>query len=209
MNLPETALVNKIIPKVKFYEKLIINNKLKNEFVEKIEKIKWSYKLSEDTINVSKTENIKEIEVFTIYLKEKEIPEKLLKIIDKGIPYPILYIFKYENDFAYGISLKKERKAEDYYFSDWNDEIDFDFRGLNLEILYENIIKKFIPHSSTEDNFTEVVEKEREINQLQKEIEVLESKIKKTVQFNRKVDLNKELNKKKYYLEKIRTNKNG
>jgi hypothetical protein len=209
MNLPKSALVEKTIPKVKFYEKLVINNKLKNDFVEKIDKIKWSYKLSEKTINVNKTENIKEIEIFTVYLKEKEIPKNLLKIIDKGIPHPILYVFKHNDDFAYGISLKKEKRVEDYYFSEWNEKIDFNFRGLDLEIIYENIIKKFILDSNIEDNFTKIVEREREISQLQNDIGVLENKIRKTTQFNRKVELNKELNNKKQYLEKIKTQKNG
>jgi hypothetical protein len=206
MNLPKNALVNKKIPKNKFYEKLVVSNKLKNDFIKKIEKIEWTYKLSEDKINISKTKNVKEIQIFTIYLKEKEIPKNILQIIDKGVPYPILYIFKYKDNFAYGISLKKEKRVEDYYFSKWNEVIEFNFNGLNLESVYENIIRKFISRNQVGKNFSEIIEKEKEIKELQKEIQILENKIKNTAQFNKKLEFNKELNKKKHYLKKI---KNG
>ena len=39
-----------------------ISNSIKEEFIDKLSKIYWKYKISEDTINISKTENVEEIE---------------------------------------------------------------------------------------------------------------------------------------------------
>jgi hypothetical protein len=112
-NLPAQSFVNKFIPKNKIFGKVILNTKIRNEFTDKIQKITWKYKLSEETININKTDNIEEIQIFEIELKEQIIPKNILKIIDKIIPYPILYIFTYKNEFAYGISLKDEN-AQNY-----------------------------------------------------------------------------------------------
>ena len=40
-NLPKTTVVDKIIPKVKFYEKTKANSKLKQLFIDDIEQIIW------------------------------------------------------------------------------------------------------------------------------------------------------------------------
>ncbi len=198
MKLPQKAIIDKNIPKSKFYEKIGADSSLKNDFIKKVEKINWTYKLSENTINIKKTENIEEIEIFTIYLKEREIPKKILKEIDKAIPYYILFIFIFKEDIAYGISYKEEGGLIDYFFSDWNKKIEFDFSGINLNIVYQNIVKNFIKvESKDKKSFEEIILLERKKKELKKEIKELESKIKKEKQFNKKVELNIELNKKK------------
>lgn len=68
--LPKTAYLNKFIAKSKFYEKANINYKLQKEFVEKIQRITWLYKLSEETIGITKTKNVTEIQIFEIALKQ-------------------------------------------------------------------------------------------------------------------------------------------
>ena len=57
IDLPKACIVDKFIPKKTFYEKVNISNSIKEEFTNKLSKIYWKYKISEDTINVSKTEN--------------------------------------------------------------------------------------------------------------------------------------------------------
>ena len=46
INLPKTCEVNKILPKKVFYEKANISSSIKEEFVDKVEKIYWKYKIS-------------------------------------------------------------------------------------------------------------------------------------------------------------------
>ena len=58
LKLPREANVNKFIAKTKFYEKANLSSKLQKEFVDKIQKITWKYKLAESTIGIAKTEAV-------------------------------------------------------------------------------------------------------------------------------------------------------
>jgi hypothetical protein len=200
--LPEQARVHKGIPKSKFFEKALVNTKLKREFSDKIQKITWEYKLSGNTVGMSKTDTVEEIQVFVIQLKEQTIPKNVLKLIDRAIPYPILYVFTYETHTAYGITLKGQGEQR-YFFSDWDVEMNFDFSGVNLEAVYKRIVKTFLGAPETEEGFTELVENDKKRKVLEREIKAIENKIKNERQFNRKVELNKILFIKKKDLKSI------
>lgn len=213
LNLPQNALVDKFIAKTKFYEKVSLSSKLQNEFINKIQRITWKYKLSEATIGVNKTDNVTEIQIFTIELKEQIIPKNVLKVIDKAIPYQILYQFVYQDNIAYGITLKgsilktiagKETSSQNYYFSGWNEDINFDFTGINLEKIYQKLIKEFIgKEANKQSDFETVIEVDNTIKSLEHDIKTLANKIKKETQFNRKVELNKLLLEKQQQLQSL------
>ena len=175
--LPEQAFVHRPIPKNKFYEKTAISTKLKKEFTDQIQKITWEYKLAEGTIGVAGTANIEEIQIFEIQLKEKLLPKNVLKVIDKTIPYPILYVFVYEDNRAYGITLRDDI-AKRYYFSEWNEEKHFRFTGPNLERVYQDIVTTFIDVSQEGKDFATIVSTDKQIETLEKEICALKNKIK-------------------------------
>ncbi len=205
IKLPKEALVNKFIAKTKFYEKANLNAKLQKEFVDKIQKITWKYKLAESTIGVAKTQAVTEIQVFEIEMKEQVIPKNVLKVIDKSIPYQILYRFVYEGNVAYGITLKENTSVENYYFSDWNADITFDFSGIDLEKVYQKLVKSFIRgEAQNKGSFNEIIRVDNNIKTLETEIVALEIKISKEKQFNRKVEINKVLLEKKAMLAKIK-----
>ncbi len=204
-NLPRNAYVNKFIAKSKFYEKAALSSKVQKEFVEKIQKITWKYKLAEETIGISKTDTVTEIQIFEIELKEQVIPKNVLKVIDKAIPYQILYRFTYKGNEAYGITLKENRCAENYYFSEWNEKKFFDFTGIDLEKVYQKIVKTFIPGEvQTKSSFDEIIGADNKIKALENEIAALGSRISKEKQFNRKVELNKILLERERFLKKIK-----
>jgi len=203
--LPKAAFVNKFIAKNKFYEKTVLSAKLQKEFIDKIQKITWKYKLAESTVGITKTDRVTEIQIFEIELKEQVIPKNVLRVIDKAIPYQILYRFIYKENEAYGITLKENKNAENYYFSDWNEGKNFDFTGIDLEKVYQKIIKTFITSAvQTKSSFNEIVDIDNKIKALGNEIGALENKISKEKQFNRKVELNKVLLERKNCLRKIK-----
>lgn len=202
--LPRNAFVNKFVAKSKFYERVSLSSKLQNEFINKIKKITWKYKLSEETIGVSKTDTVTEIQIFDIELKEQVIPKNVLKIIDKAIPYQILYRFIYNNSVAYGITLKESNKAEKYYFKEWDEKVAFDFTGIDLEKIYQKLVKAFIREKALDkQDFKLQIDLDQKIKELEKNIYTLERKVKKEKQFNRKVDINKTLLKNKKELGQI------
>lgn len=197
-NLPKECSVNKFIPKKTFYEKVNISKVIQQEFVDKVEKIIWKYKISEENINVSKTENVEEIEIFELVLKEKYEGKNIIKVITKEISYPILFFIKFNEEFQYAIKYK-----DNIYFSEWNNNIKFNFVDFNLEKVYENIVKVI---TNIEDNIEEELDKQQAIIKIQNEINKLENQIKKEQQFNRKVEINKRILELKEKKEKLDDN---
>ena len=188
IELPKSCYVNKPLPKKLFYEKVGVSSGVKDEFVNLVDKMTWLYKLSPDTIGITKTENIEEIQIFQINVKEKKIPLSVIKTITKGVQYKILFIIRYNDDYCYSI------KVDDIYYTDWNEDISFDFNAINLEIVYENIVKVIIKEETSEKKFEEIIEEKNYKQDLEKRINQLRQKIKNEKQFNRKVELNRQLN---------------
>lgn len=89
---PKTAKFGRVIPKEKLYQQAGVNAELKQLFVEQVGKIKWAYKLAENTVNLDKTDQVHELEVIQIKLKAQTLDEKILRAIDKAIPHPTLFI---------------------------------------------------------------------------------------------------------------------
>ena len=187
IELPKRCLVNKFIPKKIFYEKLGVSTSVKDDFVNIVDKIIWLYKLSEDTLGITKTKEVEEIEIFELDLKEKKIPKNVIRIITRGIPYKILFVIKYNSDICYGV------KVEELYFSEWNEELKFNFNGLNLETIFENLVKTIIKEIDNSKEFNVLIDKENRKKELNKKIEQLKNKIKQEKQFNKKVELNQDL----------------
>ena len=176
---------------------MITNNK-QLHFYRKIDKIYWKYKISEDTLNISKTENVEEIEIFELTLKEKVNCQNIIKVITKNIPYIILFEICYKDEVQYAI-----KHNDDIYFTNWNEKIDFYFNGIDLNAVYENIIRSVTNISEQSNNIDEELEKGKKLKEVQKEIERLENKMKAEKQFNKKVELNKQIIEKKHELENI------
>ncbi len=217
LNIPDRALCNRRIPKNKFYKQIGTDTKLEKKFTDEIERITWKYKLSKDTVNLGPAEDVEEIQIFEISLKEKHISQEILENIDRVIPYPILYILKYEDNVKIAIAYKERNKIDEnkmvvhsYYQSEWikENELNIDIlKGLNLKDVYDNIIRQLIPIESTaEDDIEGLIELNEARERLKKEILKLESKIKRERQFNKKVDLNIKLQKKKKELEQLMGN---
>jgi hypothetical protein len=107
MTFPSSTVCNRRIPKTKFYENLDIDSPIKRLFIDQIDTIIWQNKLSASTLNVEKGELVEEIEVFLITLNQAEINTKILKAIDEGIPYHILFLLKHEDRIRTVIAIKR------------------------------------------------------------------------------------------------------
>ena len=97
---PQAAKFGRVIPKEKLYSQAGANAELKQLFVEQVAQIKWEYKLAESTINLTKTEQVHELEIIHIKLKAQFLDDKILTAIDKAIPHPTLFILT--RDAEYG-----------------------------------------------------------------------------------------------------------
>lgn len=204
LNLPKNTEFGKRIPKQKFYENLTITPSIKQEFIEKIKIIYWKNKIAPTTINLAKGKNVVEIEIFEIRLNTPSLDESVLKLIDNKIPYHILFILSYNEKYQLWIGYKESIngkssfKVGGYYHTDWlsKDEICLDIKGLDMDIVYENFIRQVAGDSLKVENgetLKKSIEREHKKQELQKQIEKLSKSIRKEKQFNKQMELNKQL----------------
>ncbi len=91
-DLPLSTLFNKRIPKQKFYDNLNVTPELKRVFKDQISVIIWRNKLAESTLNIAKGEQVTELQVFEIRLNQRSLDKRVLELIDREIPYHILFL---------------------------------------------------------------------------------------------------------------------
>src|SRR5690606_12328617 len=107
------------------------------------------------------------------------IPLKALSIIDKTIPYPILFVLTCGDDTCYVIQHKLDSRRR-YYKTEWNQLPTLSFTGTNLEAVYQRIVISFIALDEGEaasKSFEEIITTNTQREQLPKEIAALENKI--------------------------------
>ena len=102
-DLPYSTEVNKVIPKNAF--EVYSSPKQKKQFTELVQRITWLNKLSVETTNLISIE-IKEIQIFHFELKSKQKIDSLISVVDKAIPYPIVFIISIENEYYISTSKK-------------------------------------------------------------------------------------------------------
>lgn len=205
LNLPKTTEFNKRIPKKKFYEQLEVTPEIKRVFVDQIKNIIWRNKIAPSTANIAAGEKVNEIEVFEVQLASKDLDEKVLKLIDQGIPYHIVFVLHHEKQIQIWTAFKDAKNKEEtaykvaaYYHTDWmpEDSFSLDLKGINMDQVYESLVREIAGDSLTsnkEESLKESVNRTSEINSLKKKIEKLQAKMRKEKQFNKKVKLNDEL----------------
>lgn len=199
--LPKSTVVKKVIPKNAF--DAYTNTRQKQLFSEKILRIIWSNKLSQDTINLT-GKDVNEIQIFEIELKEKINIKDLLVIIDKAIPYHIIFKVKFGDEYYLSTSAKHIHPTNDdiavidYTFSsEWMNEYEelfFIELKNNLDWIYKDFCFQFV-NSNEAKNLQELIHQEKKLDQIKKEIEKIKFEISRCKQFNKKVELNISLKK--------------
>ena len=205
--LPESTLVNRFIPKDKFFKKTSMDSKLKQQFTNEIEKITWTHKISPDTLNITKDDTLEELQIFEILLKDRDISKAVLRHIDNSMPYPIIYILRRKTGDVKVMTSKAFLKKQ-YGINTTNDDfIDTRWsRPSGKFVLHGNIVSHIyigflvqmtgIDKQPYSDPKTALERWER--NQgLKKQIDVINKKIRSEVSLAKK----QELARKRYELE--------
>ncbi|NLT44621.1 MAG: DUF4391 domain-containing protein [Thermotogaceae bacterium] len=213
LHFPADTVFNKKIPKQKFYDKLDVSNRIQQMFVTEIETVYWTHKLSPETLNVSPGENVAEIQVFEITLKEQRVSDNLITTIDREIPYHLVFVLRYRDQAQLMIGYKEESKSREdkfkvnsYYHTDWTeyDKLTLEIEGLDLDRIYENFIFQIAGDAlniEEAEDIRDAVMIAKEIDSLETYIAKLEKKIQKEKQFKLKVKINQDLRRAKEKLE--------
>ena len=216
LGLPSSTEYGKRIPKQKFYENLTVSPALKRVFVEQIKVIYWRNKLAPATLNIGAGEQVTELEVFEIQLKEPSLDETVLRQIDREVPYHILFVLTCAGKTQAWIGYKQAAasganafKVDTYYHTDWvpEDELSLRLDGLTTDAVYESFVRQIAgDRLGTPDVAEELqasVDRSKERKDLEKRIAALQKKIRTEKQLNRQVEMNVELKRKRQIIGRV------
>ena len=204
---PEKTFFGKPIPKAKFYEKLPVTQAVKNCFVNEIAGIVWRNKLSAETMNVQLGSRVQELEVIEITLKGESLNDSVLKVIDKGIPYQLLFLLKHgeECQLCMGYKETETSAVKEYFKTDWMtfEALPLQITGLTLDEVCDNFIRQINTRlASAEDmSLKEAIADDAQRLKIEKQIAALEKKMKAEKQPKRKFELHEEIQKLRILLQ--------
>lgn len=209
-NLPNTTKVNRIVPKNAFDS--YATARQKKLFSNLIARITWLYKLSPDTVNLS-AGNIKEIQIFKVEVKAKEGLQALLDIIDKSIPYTIIFVVEEGEEVCLSTSSKHTNPANennaviDWTFkSQWFLKIENSYRlqlKQSLDAVYNDFCFQLSGANKASKSLDDLVQFKKRQDRLEREIMQLKGSIKTCKQYKIKVELNMNLKDKEKDLKRL------
>lgn len=136
--LPHTTEIRKQLPKKAIYAKFALKPTQRDGFDADVSRIDIVAVVSPTTVPaVAAGENIKEFYVLAVLLKRRDYEVKNIVMLSKLIPQNILFALQYEDQTQLAIYHTKFIK------SDWKptDETTICLTGLNLDTVWENVIK--------------------------------------------------------------------
>ena len=201
LGLPQSTEVNRRVAKEKLYANATLAPQLRDMIKDQIEAIIWRNKLADSTAGISAGEEVKEIQVFEVQLRQRRLDKRVLPAIAKAIPYKILFVLIFNDEAQVWIEA-----SGTFYNTEWLplDGFTLKFEGLNLDAVYENLARQIAGgRLGTVGDIDEAVNRDKQRQKLERDIAALEKKILREKQFNRQVELNSELKRLKKELEGI------
>ena len=185
--LPHTTKIRKQLPKKAIYAKFELKPAQRDGFDADVSRIDIVAVVSPTTVPaIAAGESIKEFYVLAVQLKRKDYEEKNLAMLSKLIPQNILFALQYEEQTQLAIYHTKLIR------SDWKptDETTIGIIGLNLDTVWENIIKAIGEIQVQEGKtLTEQIQDDEQRTKTLKLVAELEKKMAKETQPRKKREL--------------------
>lgn len=207
---PAQSTFGRVIPKTKIFTFGKVSRRLKDQFAAEIDKIIWKFKLAPETINLSATKEVPEIQVFQIDLKPGivDLSEDLLRCLDNAVNFPIIFELtsaRPSGNWVKTVAAYKRPSGSDaskwvvgdYFGTVW---LPADMQRsplpvtLSLSGLYEELLKPLLPlECRSEETVRDLSERCMQRNVKQRELERLEKLLLREKQFNRKIEINAQI----------------
>ena len=189
--LPHTTEIRKQLPKKAIYAKFELKPAQREGFDADVSRIDIVAVVSPTTVPaIAAGEDIKEFYVLAVQLKKKDYEEKNIAMLSKLIPQNILFALQYEDQTQLAIHHTKLIKSE------WKptDDTTISLTGLNLDTVWENIIKA-IGEIQVQEGKTlvEQIQADERLAKLKKQIEELERKCRAEKQPRMRLELYEKL----------------
>lgn len=202
IEFPKSAAVHRRLPKEAFYKRLPLNAVLKEKFVTDVDRIIVESSLTKDNLNLAADSEIKEILLLTITLKKQEFDVRIIEAIARQNPHKLIFLL------CFGDKRQLAIYHDKLYRTPWTEEADVTLKveGFSLDEIWEHVIEQIALYEEKAGNtaglsIDERLKLEERIEKLQKQIAVLQAKVRKEKQLNKQVELNAELKKLKKELE--------
>jgi len=220
LNIPKDCEVNQFVAKKHFYENAGLFKSDNDLFVD-VKKITVLYQLSSDKINIPQyiddIRNYPFINFLEVQLLKDVKTKRLAEIIMRSIPSPMVLIFTLEEKIRFYVAHQRTNQndsskntIEEFISTDWLEtdnplfeKLDIrQMRFTNFYDLYSDIVDVISIY-----NANTMMQSEKEltgeqarqliarIEAIEQEINFLKAKLRKEIQFNRKMELNTEIKK--------------
>lgn len=214
LNYHKDVIVDRIVPKTMFYKFMEVNPRMKVRFVNDVEKITWLYKLSANTLNVTSSDDLVEIDVFVATLKQQDCPTDLFTFIDTNMPHHIVFILEYDNSYMILLNYKDwadnthtKFKITKSFASLWMDEehLSLEIQGQSLSRIYENFVAQVSGIGEHKAGaMAEIVDLRKRIAAMEAELQNLQKKMRKEPQYDIQVKMNKQVKAKRKELDELK-----
>ena len=214
LHYPQTTIVNRVVPKTMFYKFMEVNPRMKSRFVNDVVNITWLYKLSAGTLNVTDTEEMKEIEVFVVNLKQPDCPTDLFTFIDTNMPHHIVFVLVHDDNAMLLINYKDwtddthtKFRIRQAFASPWMPMADLELtvQGQSLPRIYDNFVAQVSgigEHKA--GSLEDIVALRKLIAIIEAELKTLEKRMRKEPQLDRQLAMNKQVRQKRKQLAEIK-----
>ena len=206
LDFPKSTAFGRRFPKQKFYENLDVSPEIKRLFVEQVKLITWANKLSSETMNIAPGQMVQEIEVFRLTLQGAELNQQVLSLMDKQIPYHILFLLERpDGSICLHVTYKEASQSgsnafqlKQSYHTEWMrpEDLSLNLTALDMDALYESIVRQIAGDAIVApqgESLKEAVEQTQQREKIQKQIAQLKAKMKKEKQLGRQMELRREI----------------
>lgn len=213
LKYPQSTIVNRVVPKTMFYKFMEVNPRMKTRFVNDVVNITWLYKLAASTLNVTDTEDMKEIEVFVLNLKQPDCPTDLFSFIDTNMPHHIVFILLHDNHAMQLINYKDwaddthtKFKITQSFTSSWValDNLHLQIDGQSLPRIYDNFVAQVSgigDHKA--GSMADIVALKKQMAAVEAELKTLQKRMRKEPQLDRQMLMNKQVKAKRKELDSL------
>ena len=209
---PAGGRVDRVIPKERLYAEAGVTTRVKQEFIEVVQRVRWAYKIGEESVRLKAVAPVQEFQVFEVELKGSEVPDAVLTAIDRAIPSPVVFELTRPSGELLIAAARKEPglrgpKLSSHFRSAWlesgSPRADLP-PALDLLGLYETILASLLPVARRPDEeLSEVIDRLAQVSRLEREINALSRRLRTEPQLNRKVEIRRMLKTKEAELSEL------
>lgn len=212
LTLPKECVHNQFIPKKQFYTHGNLKPTEKTIFSQAIERMTLYAQLTRENTNIlpykDETRTYEEVSIFLVELREIQGSEKIANLIMESIPYPLILIMKFNDQYNYFGAHQRDNLVDEqkiilekvyqtgflYSNSIFIEQINYlSLRKNDFFTFYNDYVQAIIEFNLASRNIKHTEDKEatlQKIERLEEEVTTLKGKLQRENHFNKKMELN-------------------